>query len=121
MPVVDDVGHVELNAVEQALAGDIGGDIVKHQVAEHVGHEIDLGVARENRELRVAVGALFLQRRDVDYVGIKFVLVQQQRIVVGRAEITERSLIGIVRYLEVAMRGRRDQAEPFDSSSMVEE
>ena len=89
MPVVDDVGHVELNAVEQALAGDIGGDIVKHQVAEHVGHEIDLGVARENRELRVAVGALFLQRRDVDYVGIKFVLVQQQRIVVGRAEITK--------------------------------
>ena len=59
--VVDDVGAVELRAGQRALPDHVGGDVVEHQVAEDVGNEVDLGVAREEGELRVAVGAVLLQ------------------------------------------------------------
>ena len=105
------IGRIELRAVEQAFAGHVGCHIVEHQVAEDIGNEIDLGVARIERELRVAVGALLLPGRDIGDVGVVFILVEQGGIEIRRTEISERHLIGVAGYLEGAVGRRRDHAK----------
>ena len=112
MSVVHQIGRVNLRAVEQALAGHVGGHIVEHQVAEDIRNEIDFGVSRKNRKLRVAIGAFLLQRRDVDDVSVVFVLIERRRAVIGWAEISERHLIGVVWYLERVVGRGGDYAEP---------
>ena len=75
------------------------------------GNEMDLGVTRIGRDLRVAVGAVSLPRRDIGDVGVVFVLIERCRIGVRRAEIAERHLAGVVRDLERAVGRRRDQGK----------
>jgi hypothetical protein len=43
MHIVQLIEGVELGAVEVALADDVGGDIVEHQVAEDIRNEVHIG------------------------------------------------------------------------------
>ena len=60
--------------LSRLFPGHVRRHVVEHEVAENVGNEVDLGVARVDGELSVAVGALLLQRRDVDDVSVVFVV-----------------------------------------------
>jgi hypothetical protein len=77
VPVVDDVGRINLGAVEQTFPRHVGGHVVEHQVAEDVGDEVDFSVPRIDGELSVTVRAFLLQCRDVDDVSVVFVLIER--------------------------------------------
>ena len=61
MGVVEAVGAVALDAVDEGAAIDVRRDAVEDQVADRVGHEMDAAVAGEIGELEIEVVDRFLQ------------------------------------------------------------
>ena len=53
--IVDVIGTVALNAVEEGAAEDVGRDAVEQQVADRIGHEMQLAVARIIGKLHVDI------------------------------------------------------------------
>jgi hypothetical protein len=59
--IVQDVRRVELRTRQRALTSYVGRDVVESKVIGDVGKKVNVGVARKERKLRIAVGAVFLQ------------------------------------------------------------
>ena len=60
---IDRVRRVTLEAVDVGLPADIGGDPIQQQIADGIGNEMEIVVAREIRQLPVEAVDRALQRQ----------------------------------------------------------
>ena len=69
-----------MHAVDETLALDVGRDTVEDEVAERVGHEMEIAVAREVGKLPIDGVAFLLQRDHVIVVLLELPFIEQRRI-----------------------------------------
>src|SRR6185312_17069357 len=98
-------GCVFLNAVDEALAIDVGGYAVEDEVADGVGIKVQLAVAVEIGKLVVEVAGRPLVSDDVELVELVLMLVELCRVEIRDAERREVwALPRIVRNLKSGVR-----------------
>jgi hypothetical protein len=90
-------GGILLDAVDDALAVDVGRHAVEDEVSDRVRHEVQLAVAVEIGNLVVDIFHRFLVGEDVELVELVLVLVELRRIEAGYPiDVEVRRLPGIV-------------------------
>ena len=69
------IGSIELGPVHLTLAGDVRRNVVKREIARHIGNEMHAGVTGEKRELAVDEIAFGLQRDNIVIKLVKLVFI----------------------------------------------
>ena len=88
-------------------------EAVVQKVADRVGLVVELGIAREARQLHVDVGVGLLQRGDAEVGAFPLALVEDRAVPGGIAEHREvRNLVDVVGYLVARAGAAADEGEP---------
>src|SRR5215831_8726748 len=109
---VEYVGRVALKAVGIGLPADVGGDTVEQEIADRIGNEMQIVVAREIGQLPIKTVDRTLQRQHTVLSLLILPLVELRRIECGQAKSARqhRRRIENVRNLEIAVIRAGDQA-----------